>query len=239
MEGARLREASVPTPRQLLGEARTRCSTSAAARLVRATPTMARAQHAGDAAGSPQPGCAPVLPAQPRRVVVQGQLDGQLPRLDLDSEPQGDDQRLRPRQLVVVAGGVLPPPTPPAGAKNYVDTSRPPPAPGFQRWRPRVPAEDTASPARARRSAAAAAAAAAAISRDERGRPAKGGARASAAAACGPWKTLPDEPEKVQIAVRLPDGTRAVQFPTDALLQSLVDFVALQLAEKGIVGERW
>ena len=29
------------------------------------------------------------------------------------------------------------------------------------------------------------------------------------------------------------------KFPTDALLQSLVDFVALQLAEKGIVGERW
>ena len=52
---------------------------------------------------------------------------------------------------------------------------------------------------------------------------------------------LPDEPEKgAQIAVRLPDGTRAVRkFPTDALLQSLVDFVALQLAEKGIVGERF
>jgi hypothetical protein len=52
---------------------------------------------------------------------------------------------------------------------------------------------------------------------------------------------LPDEPEKgARIAVSLPDGSSAQRrFPTDALLQSLVDFVALQLAEKGIAGENW
>ena len=38
---------------------------------------------------------------------------------------------------------------------------------------------------------------------------------------------------------RSPSSSGPTDFPTDALLQSLVDFVALQLAEKGIVGERF
>ena len=150
--------------------------------------------------------------------------------------------------VFVVAGGVLPPPTPPhAGAKNYVDTSRPPPGSGFQRLGGPASALPTHTAFAGQGQTLGGGGGGdggggnfAEMSEDDQLKAAL--ALSSAAAVTERLKTrLPDEPEKgARIAVSLPDGSSAQRkFPTDALLQSLVDFVALQLAEKGIAGENW
>ena len=141
----------------------------------------------------------------------------------------------------------LPKPVPfTPGAKNYVDTSRPPPGMGFQRLGGPAAPTHTAFEGQGQTLGGGGGGGAggggdlSAMSEEQQ--LAHALALSRGAAVTERLKTrLPDEPEKgAQIAVRLPDGTRAVRkFPTDALLQSLVDFVALQLAEKGIVGERF
>ena len=150
--------------------------------------------------------------------------------------------------VFVVAGGVLPPPTPPhAGAKNYVDTSRPPPGSGFQRLGGPASALPTHTAFAGQGQTLGGGGGGGGGGGDpsamsEEQQLAAALALSRGAAVTERLKTrLPDEPEKgARIAVSLPDGSSAQRrFPTDALLQSLVDFVALQLAEKGIAGENW